>query len=690
MDASRAARPDLRYAVAIDTGGTFTDVTLLDRETGASWTAKTLTTPDNPSQGFMTGIEQITAQAGFPAAALGQVFHGTTVATNLILEGKGAPAGLLTTAGFRHVLEIGRQDIPRRANLFAWIKPTRPVPADRIFEIPERMAADGSALVSLDENAVREAVRTLRQRGIEAFAVCYLHSFANPAHEQRTRELILEEYPQALVSLSSDVLPLVREYERSMATVLNVYVMPAVSRCVERLEQRLAEADIQAPLLIMKSNGGVTSAPEVRKAPAHTALSGPAAGVVGAGFIGAAAGFQDVIGIDIGGTSADISMIKGGNFTLSESGQIGEWPLALPMIDINTVGTGGGSIAAVTANGALTVGPRSAGARPGPACYGRGGMEPTVTDAHLTLGRPPPSLLGGAMTLDIDAARKAVETHVAKPLGLSIEAAAEGILSISNNDMVGAIRVVSIERGEDPRQFALIPFGGAGPLHGSDMARLLGMKTVIIPPSPGVLSALGLLVSTLRADYAQTCVETPAYDYTRIAGVFAALEQQAADWFTRENAPPDARRQSRQASLRYRNQGFELTVPWAGDTVDAAATEATVERFHDLHEQLYTFAQRDTVVEIVNLRVAAACELARPKLIEWESGGSLVEAEVGRHDVWFDDAWRKVPVYERAKLAAGVEIVGPAVFMQLDATSIILPNERAVTDRYGNLIVSTG
>ncbi|MCB9929683.1 MAG: hydantoinase/oxoprolinase family protein [Alphaproteobacteria bacterium] len=681
--------PGLRYAVAIDTGGTFTDVTLLDRETGRSWTAKTPSTPADPSQGFMTGIGLAVAQAGIAPADLGQVFHGTTVATNLILEGKGAPAGLLTTAGFRHVLEIGRQEIPRRANLFSWIKPTRPVPADRVFEVSERVAADGSVLTALEPETVRAAARTLKDRGIHAVAVCFLHSFANPAHERQARDLILAEHPEALVSLSSDVLPLVREYERSMATVLNVYVMPAVSRYVARLEERLAEENVTAPLLIMKSNGGVVSAPEVRTAPAYTALSGPAAGVVGAGFIGESAGFRNVIGIDIGGTSADISLIKNGQFRLSESGQIGEWPLALPMIDINTVGTGGGSIASLTATGALTVGPRSAGAHPGPACYGQGGERATVTDAHLVLGRLPPSLLGGGMSLDVAAARAAIERDVARPLGLSVEDAARGILAISNNDMVGAIRVISVERGEDPRQFALIPFGGAGPLHGSEMARLLGMTTLVVPPSPGVLSAIGLLVSTLRADYAQTCVEAPPYDGARIAATFRQLEQEADAWLARENAPADTRRKNRSASLRYRHQGFELTVDWPDGPVTEASMAEAVERFHRLHEQLYTFAQRDTVVELVNLRVSAACDLARPRLVERAAGGSLAEALVERHPVWFDEGPVPTPVYDRSRLGAGVRVDGPAILTQLDATTVLLPGETATVDRYGNLIVRT-
>ncbi len=567
------------------------------------------------------------------------MFHGTTVATNLILEGKGAEVALLTTEGFRHVLEIGRQDIPRRVNLFSWVKPKRPVPADRIFEVTERIGSDGAVLTPIADDAVRTTARTLRDHGINAIAVCFLHSFANPAHEQRTRDLILGEHPEAPVSISSDVLPLVREYERSMATVMNVYVMPAVSRYVARLEDRLAEEKVEAPLLIMKSTGGVVSAPEVRTAPAYTALSGPAAGVVGAGFVGTSASF----GIDIGGTSADTSLTKGGRFQLSEGGQIGEWPLALPMIDINTVGTGGGSIARVAETGALT-----------------------VADA-----------------------RRAVETHVARPLGLSLEDAAKGILAISNNDMVGVIRVISVEKGEDLRDYALIPFGGADPLHGSEMARLLGMKTIVVPPSPGVLSAMGLLVSTLRADHAQTCVEVPPYNPARIAQVFDHLEAQADAWFARENAPLASRRKTRSASIRYKHQGFELTVDWPGDTIDEASTAEAVERFHALHEQLYTFAQRDTVVEIVNLRVAAVCDLARPRLVESTGGGSLAEAEIDRHQVWFDEGPITTPIYDRARLGADVRIDGPAILIQLDATTVFLPGEAAVTDRYGNLIVSS-
>lgn len=679
----------LRYAVAVDTGGTFTDVTLFDRASGDMWTAKTPSTPDDPSLGFMNGLIAAANQAAIAPEDLSQVFHGTTVATNLILEGKGAPAGLITTRGFKHVLEIGRQDIPRRVNLFSWIKPTRPLEAHRIFEVSERLTADGDILEPLDEHEVRMAARALLKAGIDAIAISFLHGYTDPTHERRARELILEEHPGALISISSDVLPLVREYERCMATVLNVYAMPAVTRYVARLEERLSAERVSAPLLIMKSNGGVASASEIRVVPAYTALSGPAAGVVGASYIGASAGYRDVIGIDIGGTSADISLIRAGEAELTSNGQIGQWPLSLPMIDINTVGTGGGSIAAVTDTGALAVGPQSAGAAPGPACYGRGGAVPTVTDAHLVLGRLPDALLGGRMALDRDAAAAAIEREVADPLGLGLEQAAQGIIDISNNDMVGAIRVVSIERGHDPKDFALVAFGGAGPLHGTEIARLLGMHTLIVPPAPGVLSALGLLVSRLRTDYSMTCVEGPPnYDIGRLGAAFAELESRALDWLDREDAPAESRELVRTASLRYRNQGFELDVPWGGCDVSESALAGTINAFHALHEQLYTFSQADTPVEIVNLRVTASCVLERPELREQEAGGDPEAARVGEQTVWFPTGSQSVPVYDRLRIGADRVLHGPALFVQLDSTALVMPGDTARSDRYGNLIVT--
>lgn len=677
-----------RAAIAIDIGGTFTDVTLLDRETGAIWNAKTPSTPADPSEAFMTGISEATALARLAPEALAHVFHGTTVATNLILEGKGAKAALLTTDGFKHVLEIGRHDIPRKANLYTWVKPRRPVPPERIYEVGGRLDPAGAEIAPLDETAVRTAARAIKRDGVAAVAICFLHAYADGRHERRAREILREEIPDAMVSISSEVLPVFREFERSMATILNVYVMPAVSTYVERLERRLAERGIRAPLLLMKSDGGVAGADTMRRAPVQSALSGPAAGVMGAGFVGALAGFKDLITIDIGGTSADICLIKNGEPRMTVEGRVGEWPLNLPMIDINTIGAGGGSIARVSSSGALTVGPESAGAVPGPVCYLRGGMEPTVTDANLVLGRLTPRLLDGRLGLDVDAAARAIETRIGRPLGLDRARAARGILEIIDNNMVGAIRVVSVERGHDPRDFVLLPFGGAGPLHGTSLARLLGIKTILVPPSPGVLSALGLLVASVRSEFARTALQTPPrYDRTAMARVFAALQREAEAWLEHERVPRENRSTRWQASLRYLHQGFELTVPWGGEAVTEAAVERTVDAFHALHERLYTFNQPDTPVEIVTLRVTAEGALPRPTIPELPRTGATAEAEVGRQSVDFGGEVRVTPILDRARLGAGARIKGPAILTQLDSTTALFPGQTAEVHAYGSLIV---
>jgi N-methylhydantoinase A len=678
-----------RLIVGIDTGGTFTDVTLLDAATGRVWTAKTPSTPGDPSQGFGNGISEVLKGSGLSGADIARVLHGTTVATNLILEGKGARAALITTAGFKYVLEIGRQDVPRRASLFAWVKPKRPVPPEHIFEVAGRIGPDGRELVPLDEAAVREAARAITAQGIGSIAVVLLHSYANAAHERRVAEILAEAIPGALLSLSSEVLPVFREYERSMTAILNASVMPVVSTYVERLDARVAERGIEAPLLLMKSSGGVTSTRHVRRAPVETALSGPAAGAVGAAYVGAASGHPDLIGIDIGGTSADISLIHRGEPGLTTNGRIGGWPVGLPMVDIVTIGAGGGSIARVSDTGALTVGPDSAGAVPGPVCYARGGVEPTVTDAHLALGHLPPYLLGGSFVLDVDGARKAIETRIARPLGLTLEDAARGILAVVDNNMVGAIRVVSVERGHDPREFSLLPFGGAGPLHGSALARLLGMRTILVPPGPGVLSALGLLVSSLKAEFTRTCLQKAGtFDATAVGRVFGELEGEALAWLDAEAVPPEARRITWHASLRYQHQGFELVVPWPSREATDASAAAAIAAFHRLHERLYTFAQEDTPVEIVTLRVDARGVFPAPALRELPAAGRIGDARIGTQPVFFASGRAEAAIYARDRLGAGAHIHGPAILTQLDATTLLLPGQVGIVDRFGSLIVT--
>lgn len=665
-------------SIAVDIGGTFTDISLLDRSSGQVWRAKTPSVPSDPSEAFLNGIRLALADAGAPASKLQQVLHGTTVATNMILEDKGARTALVTTRGFRHVLAIGRQDIPRKANLYTWVKPERPVPASRIIEIDERIAPGGGVERALDEASVERAAEAIASMDVEAVAVCLLHAFANPVHERRAAEILRQRLPHLAVTTSVDVLPVVREYERSLTTVLNATVMPGVTTYVGRLEQRLEDEAVSAPLLLMQSNGGVAGAPAIRQAPALTALSGPAAGVVGARAIAAACGIDDLITVDIGGTSADICLIKGGHIGLTQNGKVGEWPLPLPMVDMVTIGAGGGSIAAVE-DGALSVGPRSAGARPGPAAYGHGGQQATVTDAHVVLGHLPSKLLGGRMALDVEAARRVVAESVASPLGLDIEEAARGILAIVDNHMVGAVRVVSVERGHDPRQFTLVPFGGAGPLHGCALAELLGISRIMIAPAPGVLCADGLLAADLKAEFSRTLPRAGAIDTTMANAVFGELKAQALDWFEQEGVADEKRRMQRVALLRYHGQGGEIAIRW----VDGV--EALEAAFADEHRALYGFTL-DAAIELVTLRVEASglTAVAPIGIIE---DGDKVEA-YDEATVHLSSGEARVPLVDRAGLGAGATFSGPMILTQLDTTTFVAPGWMGHVHETGALILS--
>jgi N-methylhydantoinase A len=654
---------DTSLSVAVDIGGTFTDVALLDRATGKVWRAKTPSVPSDPSEAFLNGIRLALTDAGREASSLGQVLHGTTVATNMILEDKGARTALVTTKGFRHVLNIGRQDIPRKANLYTWVKPARPVPASRIVEIDERIAAGGAVLDALDEDSVRLAAEAIRGMDVEAVAICLLHAFANPVHEKRAAEILREELPHLAVTTSTDVLPVVREFERTLTTVLNATVMPGVTTYVGRLEQRLIDEKVAAPLLLMQSNGGVAGAATIRQAPALTALSGPAAGVVGARSVAAACGIKDIITVDIGGTSADICLIKDGKIGLTQHGKVGEWPLPLPMVDMVTIGAGGGSIAKV-ADGTLTVGPQSAGARPGPAAYGHGGENPTVTDAHVVLGHLPARLLGGRMALDVEAARKAVDGKVATPLGLSTATAARGILAIVDNHMVGAVRVVSVERGHDPRDFTLVPFGGAGPLHGCALAELLGISRVMIAPAPGILCADGLLAADLKAEFSRTLPKAGAIDVATANRIIAELKTQASAWFDTEGVAEKDRRIATVALLRYHGQGGELAVTW-GETREAVEAAFAAE-----HKALYGFVL-EAAIELVTLRVEAAGMTVEPPPAVLEKGSDVTPFD--HVPVHFESGVTSVPVVDRSTLGAGATFQGPMILTQLDTTTLVSP-----------------
>jgi N-methylhydantoinase A len=668
--------------IGVDTGGTFTDVTLFDPASGRLIVGKTPSTPHDPSEGFGNGLGTVLSQAGLTGDAVGRVLHGTTVATNLILERKGPKAALLVSSGFRYVLEIGRHDIPRRANLFTWQKPPRPVPPEHIWEVAGRIAPDGSEIEPIDEAAIRQAAREIAAEGIGTVGIVLLHSYASAAHEKRVAEILREEHPSVLLSLSSEVLPVLREYERSVVTLLNAYVMPTVSTYVEKLEQRAGQQGIAAPLLLMKSSGGVASTRAIRRTPVETALSGPAAGIVGAAFVAEAAGFGDLITIDIGGTSADIALLREGQPGITTTGRIADWRVTLPMVDLTTIGAGGGSLARLSETGGLVVGPQSAGAVPGPVCYGRGGTQPTVTDAHLVLGHLPSSLLDGSFALDLPAARRAIDDRIARPLGLSVDEAARGILEIVDNTMLGAIRVVSVERGHDPRDFVLVPFGGAGPLHGGALSRLIGCPVQLIPPAPGVLSALGLLASSLRAEFSRSCVQRKGrFDTDQIEAVFAHLRRDALAWLAAEGVAENAGRISLHASLRYEDQGSEITLPW-NDKL-----EATLEAFHAEHERLYSFRLEDVPVEMVTLRVDAVGVLPTLSLREIPAMGPADSAIVARQRISLASGPVEAPVYDRARLGAGVILHGPAIVKQLDATTLLLPDQTAEMHPMGSLIV---
>ncbi|MEE8466108.1 MAG: hydantoinase/oxoprolinase family protein [Dehalococcoidia bacterium] len=678
------------YSVAVDIGGTFTDIVFCNLATNEQWVHKTPSTPEDPGTCFLTGLREVLDANSVKPSQVKHVFHGTTIATNAILENKGSPVGLLVPEGFKFVLEIGRHGTPRLVNPNSWIKPARPVRPRDIIEVAERADFNGEILVPLDEDAVRSAARKFRDAEITSIAVSFLHSYSNPSHENRARDLILEEYPNAQVSISSEVLAVFREYERTITTVLNAYVMPLVSNYISNLERSLRANAIDASFSIMKSNGGMMGAGIAVRQPVHTALSGPAAGVMATLQIAENTGLANSISFDMGGTSTDVSLVRDGTTTTNLAGRLGDWPIQLPMLDIVTIGCGGGSIANVTPYGSLTVGPASAGSVPGPVCYGKGGTAPTVTDANLALGRINTYIAGGTLPLDADAAMRSIQDKIAGPLGLELNAAASGILSIANNTMVGAIRNVSVERGHDPGEFALVAYGGAGPMHAIDVANLLGINRVVAPLHPGIASAYGLLVAELKNDYARTSLQTPPdYDLEGMERVYAELEGEGRTWLREEGVPEALQVFSRSADLRYAHQGSEVTVSLPEKKVDQAGMDALIHEFHGHHQQLYGFAL-DQPVEIVTLRVAASGGSGSVDMPLRPSGLDSPENAVSsQRQVFFQEAGGFVPcnIYNRDRLAPDSRITGPAILEGMDSTVVINPGWAGEIDVYGNCIM---
>jgi len=688
-----------RFRIGIDTGGTFTDIVAVDRETGTIHVTKVPSTPDDPSRGLAAGVSAILDRAGIAPADVAALCHGTTVATNALLEERFAALGLIVTRGFRHVLEIARQSVPEGyGNSYFWIKPPRIVPLELVAEVEERLDFRGNVIRPLDEESVRKAGRFFREVGVEAIGVCLIHGYANGSHERRVREILAEEHPGAAISLSHEVLPEYREYERTMTTLVDAYVKPVMARYMGNVRRRLDERLAHAPFLVMKSNGGVISAEQVTERPIATALSGPAAGALGAAAVAELAGFPNLVTVDAGGTSTDVCLIENGAPHLTTTGSVGRFPVKLPMIDIVTVGTGGGSIAWRDPAGALKVGPKSAGAVPGPMCYPNGGDEPTITDANLVLGRIPPALIGGEIALDVARAREGL-ARLGKDFGLSPEALAAGILEIANWSQANAIRQITIQRGIDPRGFALLSFGGSGPAQSAAVMDLLGMSATLIPPNPGNLSAFGLLAVDWVTDHIRTRVmDERDLEPAAIDAIYRDLEADALTVLERDRVPSDRCHVVRHADVRYAGQAWEVRVEAPTGPIDAEATREIVRRFHRAYERAYGYHyEGQQRVEIVNFAVSGFGRIERPRLRAQVGSGSAEEARTGTRAAWFqgaehgaparDAGFIDTPVYARARLGAGVRLDGPAIIEEFGSTTVVFPGQTAEVDPHGVLIV---
>jgi N-methylhydantoinase A len=681
-----------RIRIGVDTGGTFTDVVAVDEDTGELATTKTPSTPADPAEGFLTGVDKVLRALGVGGESVSAVSHGTTVATNKLLEGKVENLGFVTTEGYRHVLEIARQSVPDSyGNSYFWVKPPRIVPADRVRTVRGRLAADGSELRPFDEEQATEVAHWFRDRGITTIGVCFIHAYANPDHEERMLDVLRRVHPAATVSISSQVLREYREYERSVTTLVDAAVKPDIRRYVARLTDRLAGYTAGGvPFYVMKSNGGVLSAVEVVDQPITTVLSGPAAGALGAAVVAHRAGFDRVVTLDGGGTSTDVTVVVDGVPALTTEGSIGAYPSKIPMIDVVTVGAGGGSMAWTGPEGTLKVGPRSAGAAPGPLCYGQGGTEPTVTDAHLVLGRIPPHLLGGEIPLDAEAARQGIDV-LAGRLGLPLEQCAAGILEVSAWNQANALRRVTVKRGLDVREFTLVTFGGSGALSACRLVDVLGLRRALVPPSPGNLSAYGLLTVDVRNDYVRTAVSRHSVlDLADLAGLFDGLRTEADRALTREGFAPADRRFVRTADLRYYGQAYEVRVDVPDGPVTQPLADTVASTFHDAHRRLYGYDFRDDTrqeVEWVNVRVTGVGPIRRPSLPEATAGRGSEAARTGARGVHFGE-WTDAAIHDRMRVGSGDVVTGPAVLEEFGSTIPVHPGFSAAVDGYGNVLIS--
>jgi N-methylhydantoinase A len=682
------ATPRLR--IGIDTGGTFTDIVSVDGRSGDMRVTKVASTPANPAIGLKRGVEAILGATGGAIADVAGLAHGTTVATNALLQGAIDSLGLVVTAGFRHLLEIARQSVPDGyGNSYFWVKPDRIVPVRRVREVGGRLDFRGRELRPLDEDSVRAAARFFRRQGIQAVGICLIHSYANPAHERRAAELFAEEYPDCILSLSCDVLPEYREYERAVTTLVDAFVKPHMGRYLRRIADELGDGLRAKPFLVMQSSGGVASAAQVMRKPITTALSGPAAGALGSAVIAEIAGFADVVTLDAGGTSTDLCLIEGGRPHVTNGGAVGPFPVRIPMIDIETIGTGGGSIAWISREGHLKVGPRSAGAEPGPMCYPNGGPEPTITDANLVLGRIPPALIGGGIPLDKARARAGLAALAARlPNNMTPEQLSEGIIEIANWNQANAIRQMTIQRGIDPRKLALLSFGGSGPAQSPAVMELIGMMACIVPPNPGNLSAFGLLAVDWRTDHMVTQVtHETAVDAAALAAIYAGLEREAGETLARDGIAADRTRLVREADIRYAGQSMEVRVVAPGGPIDARFVAALVDAFHAAHLKTFGYNYAGSQkVELVNFCVSGFGLIDRPTISRLDPRDAVPPVRSTR-PVYFGGAFRDTPIFQRADLGPGVRLDGPLVVEEFGSTTVVFPGQTLDVDPHGIMLV---
>ncbi len=676
--------------LGVDVGGTFTDVVLFDETAHKVTLLKVPSTPEDPSVAVIAGVERVLIESGLSPNAVSSFIHGTTIATNTLLEGKGARSALLVTEGFRDVLQIMRQDRPRLYDYLVQ-RPPPLVPRDLRFEVNERMLYTGEVRTPIAEEQTRAMLKYIAELGILDIAVCLLHSYANPHHERLLGYWIVQDIPGARVSLSSDILCEFKEFERMSTTVVNTYVLPRVSKYVDKLMTGLIRIGVRCALQIMQSNGGLISAATAQKHAVQTVLSGPAAGALTGLRLCLEAGLRNMISIDVGGTSADVALAYDAKLQFAEETEISGHTIKVPMIEIHTVGAGGGSIGWVDSGGALQVGPHSAGADPGPACYGFGGIEPTVTDAHVILGRVNPDYFsGGEIHINSRLSEQAVMNRISSPLDIGLEESAEGMLRVINAVMGKAIRKLSVERGHDPRDFTLIGFGGGGPLHAIDLAVDLHIPRVLVPPAPGLSSAVGLLTADFRHDYVRTLLwNTTERSLIELRQQFSLLTEQVSKQMVLEGIELATVTYLLQVDVRYQGQGYSLDIPLTVDGLRLADSLQFIENlFHEKHHTVYGYMDRLHPVEIVNIRMAGIGKLSRPQFAPLPVGPLESTAALkGVRRVFLRGCWHDVEVYDRSKLLAGNRVYGPAIIEQVDTTTVFYADQYADVDALGNLIV---